>query len=82
MSWASRLVDCRTSPILARQDCPARPSARGSVPSTRTAPAVGAWKPSRISIVVVLPAPFGPSSAVTSPAAAVKLTSSTAVKPP
>jgi len=45
-------------------------------------PAVGAWKPSRISIVVVLPAPFGPSSAVTSPGAAVKLTSSTAVKPP
>jgi len=29
-------------------------------------PAVGAWKPSRISIVVVLPAPFGPSRAVTS----------------
>ncbi len=36
MSWASRLVDCRTSPILARQARPALPPARGSVPSTRT----------------------------------------------
>ncbi len=35
-----------------------------------------------ISIVVVLPAPFGPSSAVTWPGAAVKLTPATAVKPP
>ena len=36
VSWASRLVDCRTSPILARQARPALPPARGSVPSTRT----------------------------------------------
>src|SRR5215211_506878 len=30
-------------------------------PSTRTFPEVGGWSPSRISTVVVFPAPFGPS---------------------
>jgi hypothetical protein len=79
VSWASRLVVCRTSPILDRQ---ARPPVRGSAPSTWTVPAVGARNPSRISIVVVLPAPFGPSSAVTCPEATSKLTSCTAVNRP
>ena len=79
VSWASRLVVCRTSPIRARQ---ARPPVRGLAPSTWTVPADGARKPSRISIVVVLPAPFGPSSAVTCPEATSKLTSWTAVNRP
>jgi len=38
-------------------------------PSTSTLPPVGAVKPSRISTVVVLPAPFGPSSPKHSPRA-------------
>src|SRR6266567_6734369 len=54
----------------------------GSAPSTSTCPAERIRKPSRISIVVVLPAPFGPSSAITSPRCAVKLTpSSTSTLP-
>ena len=36
-------------------------------PSTSTLPASGASRPDRVSSVVVLPAPFGPSSATTSP---------------
>src|SRR5437763_281241 len=40
---------------------------RTSCPSTRASPAVGSRRPSRISTVVVLPAPFGPSRANTSP---------------
>lgn len=36
----------------------------------------GIRKPSRISIVVVLPAPFGPSNASTSPRCAVNVTPS------
>jgi len=54
----------------------------GSVPSTSTCPAERLRKPSRISIVVVLPAPFGPSNAITSPRRAVKSTPhSTSVLP-
>ncbi len=54
----------------------------GSTPSTCTVPASRVRKPSRISIVVVLPAPFGPSSAKTSPGSTVKLTSATACTEP
>ena len=39
-----------------------------------TVPADGGRNPSRISIVVVLPAPFGPSSTSTSPRRMVKFT--------
>ena len=53
----------------ARQSSPA---CAGSVPSTRTSPAVRIRKPSRISIVVVFPAPLGPSRASTSPGCATK----------
>ena len=41
----------------------------GSWPRTVTAPLVGRRYPSRISTVVDLPAPFGPSIATDSPAA-------------
>jgi len=44
------------------------PAAAGSCPRTATCPAVRCWKPSRISTVVVLPAPFGPRKAKISPA--------------
>src|SRR5580704_519130 len=54
----------------------------GSSPSTRTVPASAARYPSQTSIVVVLPAPFGPRIAVTSPRPAVRLSPSTAVACP
>ena len=62
-----------------------RSSARwrtGSRPSTRTEPASGTRRPPQHSTVVVLPAPFGPSTAVMRPAAAVKVSPSTATVPP
>src|SRR5207247_1955599 len=58
-------VDCSTIPIWARM---ARSLRAGSNPRTVTSPAVRARKPSRISTVVVFPAPFGPSRANTAPA--------------
>ena len=46
-----------------------RPSRRSSGwPSTRTSPAVGRMRPARILSSVVLPAPFGPTTARASPA--------------
>src|SRR3954451_16360210 len=45
-------------------------------------PVVAGVSPTMIRMVVDLPAPFGPRKPVTRPACAVKLTSSTAVKPP
>ena len=50
----------------------------GSSPSTLTMPDVGRRYPSHTSIVDVLPAPFGPSTVVTSPAAAANEMASTA----
>src|SRR4051794_32786313 len=55
---------------------------RGSSPSTRTAPASGRRKPSQISTVVVLPAPFGPSRASTEAVRAWKDSPSTALRAP
>jgi len=54
----------------------------GSTPSVRTRPPLRSRKPSRISTVVVLPAPFGPSRANTSPFCTSKLTSRTATVSP
>src|SRR5215471_5199577 len=51
---------CKTRPTRSRQ---APPAVAGSCPRTETCPAVRCWKPSRISTVVVLPAPFGPRKA-------------------
>jgi hypothetical protein len=45
-------------------------------------PLVGVMKPSRISKVVVLPAPFGPSTANSCPSGTSKLTQSTAARSP
>jgi hypothetical protein len=53
-----------------------------SSPSTVTRPALGAKRPSRIAMVVVLPAPFAPSSAVVLPAGTAKLRSETATTSP
>ena len=51
-------------------------------PSNVAVPPLGATSPSSILSVVVLPAPFGPSSAVTWPGSATALTSSTARRSP
>ena len=51
-------------------------------PSTVTAPDVAGVRPTRIRIVVDLPAPLGPRKPVTRPGSARKVTWSTAVKPP
>src|SRR5262249_23354608 len=48
---------------------PARTAAAGVLPKTDTVPVSGLVRPSIMSIVVVLPAPFGPSMATVSPEA-------------
>src|SRR5437763_6858983 len=53
-----------------------------SYPATRALPDVGARRPVRIRIAVVLPAPFAPRKPDTSPAATSKEMPSTAVKVP
>src|SRR6185437_542825 len=57
----------------------ARASRTGSRPRTRTVPWSGRRYPSQISMVVVLPAPFGPKMPVTAPRAALSVSPSTAV---
>src|ERR1700761_1479589 len=57
-------------------------SLTGARPSTRTGPPSALRYPSQTSMVVVLPAPFGPRIAVTSPRRAVRLSPSTAVAGP
>jgi hypothetical protein len=54
-----------------------RPSADIEVttaPSKQTSPALGARVPAQTLSIVVLPPPFGPSSAITDPAATSRLT--------
>mmetsp|Transcript_16338 Transcript_16338/g.51125 ORF Transcript_16338/g.51125 Transcript_16338/m.51125 type:complete len:437 (+) Transcript_16338:375-1685(+) len=53
-------------------------AAAPEMPHTRTSPAVGATRPASIPSVVVLPAPFGPISAVIWPDRRCRLTPSTA----
>src|SRR5690349_6534944 len=53
-----------------------------SCPPNRTLPSLGRTKPASAANVVVLPAPFGPSSAVISPASAANVTDRTAWIPP
>src|SRR5262249_57049982 len=67
--------DCSITPTRGRS---ARAAATGSMPRTATVPASGRRYPSQISMVVVLPAPFGPSTAVTAPRPARRLSPSTA----
>ena len=59
----------------------ARASRCGSSPRTRTVPLSGTRSPSQHSIVVVLPAPFGPRTAVTWPAGAVRSSPETTARP-
>src|SRR5918993_1749272 len=57
-------------------------SRAGSKSSTRAVPLVGSDSPRSIRMVVVLPAPWGPSRPKTSPCWMVRSSESTAVKPP
>ena len=59
-----------------RSECP---SPRHRSPRTSTSPASGILRPSKISTVVVLPAPFGPSMPKHSPARTSRSRPSTAV---
>src|SRR5262249_30933643 len=77
-SEASALL-CSTMPI---RDRHSRPPSPGSVPGAVASPPSRRRYPSRISTVVVLPAPFGPSSANTSPWLMSRSTPSTATVSP
>src|SRR5690625_2478311 len=70
---SSRPPSCRTAPT-----SPLCAACLGEVSRVRMTPWSGSVKPKTMSSRVVLPAPFGPSSATTSPWLMVKLTSSTA----
>jgi hypothetical protein len=54
----------------------------GGPPSTEIVPPSGGTRPAQQRIRVVLPAPFGPSSAVSRPARADRDTPSSTVRPP
>ena len=69
----------RTTPIRSRQTGGA---IFGSSPRTRTSPEVRSRKPSRISTVVVFPAPFGPRNATISAGSTSKPIPFTASKAP
>jgi len=71
--------DWSITPIRGRS---AAASATGSRPSTRTVPASARRYPSQISMVLVFPAPLGPSTAVTVPPATVRSSPFTAVLSP
>src|ERR1035437_3697429 len=66
VSSRSKPADCRTMPMRPRRS---RPPCSGSRPRTEASPAVRRRGPSRISTVVVLPAPVGPSNAKRAPRA-------------
>ena len=68
---------CGVTPIAARDG-----GERGSPPNSSARPASGRLRPRRIESAVVFPAPFGPSSATTSPASIARSTESRAVRPP
>ncbi len=80
VSRSQRPGDSVRNPIRLRS---AEPVARVScTPSMATEPLVGAISPASILIVVVLPAPFGPSSATISPRPTSNVTSLTTVRAP
>src|SRR4029450_10196586 len=73
--YASTAAYCPERPISRRT---ARASVTTSKPATRARPASGASSVARIRTMVVLPAPFGPSSASTLPAGSSRSTPSSA----
>ena len=65
---SKRKVSCRTTPRWRRYESSL--TVARSTPSTTTRPAVGVWKAQTRPIIVDLPAPEGPTRAVTVPGAA------------
>jgi hypothetical protein len=61
---------------------PAEIACAGEPPKSETLPLSGACRPSSMSIVVDLPAPFGPSSATVSPSSTLTSTPRTACTRP
>src|SRR3954462_5034727 len=79
LSAAPAPLDWPTTPTRSRH---ARPARAGSSPRTATSPPSRRRMPSRISTVVVFPAPLGPSSAKTSPRRTSRSRPSTTVRCP
>jgi hypothetical protein len=77
-----RPPSCSITPIRLCRPALAAPAAGTVVPSTSTRPAAAARSPVQTSTVEVLPAPLGPTSAVTWPAGAAKVRPDTAVLAP
>ena len=76
-SWPMRLPVCSIPPTR-----PACTASAGLMPNRLMVPASGRLSPRIMSMVVVLPAPFGPSRATTSPGAMWMSTPRTALTAP
>ncbi len=72
-SWCTKAMPAAMAPAMV--------IASRSVPSMRMRPVVGGTTPPMIFISVDLPAPFSPTSPITSPGSTEKLTSSSATTP-
>ena len=72
MSW-NRCASCGTTPTTDRSDSSVR--SRTSCPPIRTVPRTGSYSRGTRCVIVVLPAPDGPTSAVSFPAGTWKVTS-------
>ena len=79
LSWSKKLACCSCTPIIALTW---RGLSDTLTPLTKASPESASRSPSMISIVVVLPAPFGPSIPNTSPGLTVNDIPSTATKSP
>lgn len=62
--------------------CPAAMARAGGIPNSAMLPESGLVRPSTMSSVVVLPAPFGPRMATVSPRGMLRSIESTASSPP
>ena len=71
VSW-NRCASCGTTPTTDRSDSSVR--SRASCPPIRTAPRTGSYSRGTRCVIVVFPAPDGPTSAVSFPAGTWKVT--------
>ena len=78
-SWSKKLACCSCTPIM---DFTRRGSSDTLTPFTKASPESASRSPSIISIVVVLPAPLGPSIPKTSPGRTLNDIPSTATRSP
>ena len=89
MRWATVRISRPVRPACWAEASSRTPTSRPGLgrsakrrPLTVAGPDVAGVSPTMIRMVVVFPAPLGPRKPVTRPGRAVKLTSSTAAKPP